>query len=40
VDEEIASINEKLKEHAEISEKLSNERIFDPSRFETDIPQI
>lgn len=40
MDEEIASINEKLKEHAEISEKLSNERIFDPSRFETDIPQI
>lgn len=38
VDEEIAAINETLKEHADISEKLSNERIFDPSRFETDIP--
>ncbi|CAK84022.1 unnamed protein product (macronuclear) [Paramecium tetraurelia] len=40
VDEEIKMIDEKLVEYAEISEKLSNERIFDPSRFDQDIPQI
>lgn len=34
IDDEIKYIDEKLSEYADICEKLSNERIFDSSRFE------
>jgi hypothetical protein len=34
VDDEIKYIDEKLSEYSDICEKLSNERIFDSSRFE------